>query len=165
MNAIQQNDGLVNKSENGLKFAGILNEKIGILNGQTRGYKMEYANKPTREIRYFSAKNNREMIVHTEPAKDYAELLENNIDVASYETCKLLDINQYDNIPTLEMRTELFGKTWTSDFVIYMKNGEVSVRELCYRQNFLRKMNLQRLEFSRRYWQGLGIDDWKIVLT
>ena len=126
---------------------------------------MEYANKRTREIRFFSEKNNCIMIVHTESARAYAESLEWNTDVKSYQTCQLLDKDKYFHIPKVGMRTEIFRKEWISDFVIHMKNDAIAVRELCYREDFLKTMNLQKMEFSRRYWDGLGVSDWKIIMV
>ena len=118
----------------------IANNSEIIINQKYEEDEMDFAHKETREIRYYSTKNNQTMTVHTEPAKAYADSLEKNFEVKSYKTCELLDIEQYT------------------------QDGNTAIRELSYRRDFLRMMNLQKLEFSRRYWASLGIMDWKIIL-
>lgn len=125
---------------------------------------MEAVNTRVREIRFFSTKNNRILIVHTESAKKYADSLENNADVISYEVCKKLDADNYLHIPKVGIKATIFQKEWTTDFLIKMKSGEMTARELCYKQDFLKTMNIQKMEFSRRYWEAQGINDWKIIL-
>lgn len=142
----------------------IANNSEIIINQKYEEDEMDFAHKETREIRYYSTKNNQTMTVHTEPAKAYADSLEKNFEVKSYKTCELLDIEQYTQIPTIGLRKSILQGTWTTDFVIHLQDGNTAIRELSYRRDFLRMMNLQKLEFSRRYWASLGIMDWKIIL-
>lgn len=125
---------------------------------------MEVAKTRVREIRFRSIKNSEIMIVHTESAKKYADLLEDNMDVLSYEVCKKLDTDNYMHIPKVGIKATIFQKEWTTDFLIRMESGKMAVRELCYKQDFLKTMNIQKLEFSRRYWDAQGINDWRIIL-
>ena len=46
---------------------------------------MEKSKTKTRDILFFSKKNNRMMCVHTEQAREYAQRLEDSEDIACYE--------------------------------------------------------------------------------
>ena len=52
---------------------------------------MDKPGKKVRDIRYYSEKNQKIMIVHSERARAYSKYLEEREEVESYEVGKLLD--------------------------------------------------------------------------
>ena len=117
------------------------------------------------EIRFFSQKNGKLMIVYSNRLKHYAEQLEQRSDVAGYECCIPLDVSKYVHVDKTGIRKQIFEMSWMSDFKIELVNGRKCIRELVPEENILKKMMIIRLEFSRRYWEQENIRDWKIVLT
>ena len=56
---------------------------------------MEKAGTKTRDIKFFSQKNNAMMTVHTPVAQEFAQYLEEQPWVASYDTCVPLQMEHY----------------------------------------------------------------------
>ena len=77
----------------------------------------------------------------------YADVLQNENDVAEFECNVLLD-----------------GEEYTTDFLFKKGNGDLGVRE-CVNQNRLTKpMVVRLLDISRAYWLSRGVVDWGIII-
>lgn len=118
----------------------------------------------TRDIRYFSKKNQRIMLVHTEKARKYADTLEGNPEVLTYEVGKEINNAAFEAFPKIGIRSYILSEKWVSDFHITFKDGTEAVREISSRELLLKESEVMKLELSRRYWKYNCISDWKIVL-
>lgn len=65
---------------------------------------MKKSEKRRREIRFYSKKNEQIVVVHTEREKKYAEILEKQGDVQSYEANAMLDMSKYIHVQRLSIR-------------------------------------------------------------
>ena len=77
----------------------------------------------------------------------YADLLEKNSSIVSYQCNVLLDDTE----------------EYTSDFVCVKTDGELMVRECVKREHIKKPMTVKLLDISRNYWTRRGIEDWGIV--
>lgn len=125
---------------------------------------MQKANKKQRNILFKSDKNDTILSVCSATAKEYAKTLEIDMDVACYETNVPLDKEKYQYINPLYIRKLYFETEWTTDFVITDKNGKKRVRELVSREMLSHQSDIEKLEFSRRYWSLMNDVEWKILL-
>lgn len=125
---------------------------------------MEKRKTKTRDIHFFSKKNNQMMCVHTELARKYAQKLEESEDIASYEVNVLLDRSRYSNVSQVDIRKEYFRIEWVTDFLLHFQNGQTGIRELSDKEVLPKRAIAERLEFSRRYWEALHVQDWKIIV-
>ena len=55
-------------------------------------------------------------------------------------------------------------ETYTREFVIQYNDGHTVVREAVFRAHLNRPSLAEKLELSRRYWQGQGVSDWGIII-
>lgn len=123
---------------------------------------MEKQNKRTRDIRFFSKKNNDLISVHTALARNYANLLEQDTQVQSFQTnVPLADWSNKINIDGI--RTDYRKSEWTTNFMICMSDGTMRIREVVEGAFFSASM-AEKLEISRRYWKSRYVEDWKVVL-
>ena len=54
---------------------------------------------------------------------------------------------------------------WATDFVIYYADGSMGIREIVTETMLAKRANIEKLEFSRRYWSvSESVKDWKIVI-
>lgn len=125
---------------------------------------MEKAGVRTRDIQFFSEKNQRMVCVHSRRARDFAKYLERQPWVASYETCVPLDLDRFRNVNPVDIRREYLSLQWTTDFLIRTADGQTSVREFADTADFTKKAVIEKLELSRRYWTVLDVSDWKLVI-
>jgi hypothetical protein len=125
---------------------------------------MEKVGVKTRDIKFFSEKNDAVVLVHNKTARDYAHWLEEQVWVESYETGYPLDKAQMVHVNPVEIRPQLFEMDWASDFLIHFADGRLAVREVTTLEQLQKKAIVTKLELSRRYWKSMGVDDWKIVL-
>lgn len=125
---------------------------------------MEKAGIKRRDIHFRSDKNKDIVCVHSREAREYARYLEADADVSSYETGMLLDSEKYPFVNPIGIRKEYFSTQWTSDFVVHFANGKTGVRELVTKSGLSKRANIEKLEFSRRYWSMMDVADWKIVV-
>jgi len=124
---------------------------------------MERAGKRTRDIQFYSPKNDRIICLHSRSAREYAKYLEGQTWVESYEAGSPLSEELYSHINPVGIRKSYFSLPWASDFLLHYTDGRSGVRELV-RVDFLQKPStIERLEFSRRYWAATDVSDWKIV--
>ena len=77
----------------------------------------------------------------------YADILQNQKDVAEFETNVALD-----------------GEEYTSDFLFKKGNGDLAVRECVNRNHLSKPMVVKLLDMSRTYWLSRGVDDWGIII-
>lgn len=126
---------------------------------------MEKVGIKARDIRFYSQKNSANVCVHSQQARDYSKFLEAQPWVVRYEACVPLDLERYKYVNPVDIRAEHFKIAWASDFLIYYADGRKGVRELSSPAGLRKRATVEKLEFSRRYWAGLDIDDWKIVIA
>lgn len=126
---------------------------------------MEKAGVRTRDIQFWSEKNQQMICVHSRRARDFARWLEKQPWVKTYQTCVPLDQNRFPNISPIDIRKEYFSQEWTSDFVIQTADGRSSVREFIDEHEFTKKAVMEKMELSRRYWAILDVADWKLVIS
>lgn len=81
----------------------------------------------------------------------YADELEANDEVLEF-SCNVL------------LRDLELNGSYTTDFLITMKNGDMSVRECVERSKIAKPLNLKLLDASRSYWLHRGIHDWGLVI-
>ena len=125
---------------------------------------MDKPGKKVRDIRFYSEKNQKIMIVHSERARAYSKYLEEREEVESYEVGKLLDEGRLLTIPRVDIRGEYRKQEWCSDFFIKYKDGITGVREIIRPSDLEKRAEVEKLELSRRYWAMLGVVDWKVVV-
>lgn len=125
---------------------------------------MERCGQKTRDIQFFSAKNNRMVCVHTKQARDYAKWLEEQAWVESYETGFPLDTSRLVHVLPVDIRPDYLKAAWASDFLIHYADGRKGIRELVDADSLKKRAVVERLELSRRYWAATDIEDWKIVV-
>lgn len=125
---------------------------------------MEKTNVKGRKIKYQSLKNDSVLSVTSKNARMYARILEDQKEIKKYEVSKQLDKEIFQQISPVDIRKEYFQTEWTSDFVLYFENEKIAVRELVDKKDLFKRATIEKLEFSRRYWEILKITDWKIVL-
>lgn len=126
---------------------------------------MEKAGVRTRDIQFYSEKNQQMICVHSRRARDFAKHLEQQPWVANYETCVPLDIDRFHNVNPVDIRREYLALQWTTDFVIRTADGQIAVREFADSKDFTKKAIVEKLELSRRYWTALDISEWKLVVS
>lgn len=124
---------------------------------------MEKLGKKTRNINIYSHKNNQMICLHSKFARDYAMYLEEQSWVENYETEVSLSQESYANIMRTGIRGTYFQIQWTSDFLINSADGRKIVYELIEESDLQRKSEIEKLEFSRRYWSLFDVE-WKVLL-
>ena len=118
----------------------------------------------TRDIRFFSEKNDTMLCVHTSLERDYAKLLEDQPWVERYETGVLLDASQMDHVSRVDIRSSYFDTSWASDFMVTLADGRKEIREIISSGQLRKRAVVEQLELSRRYWSALDVSDWKVVV-
>lgn len=126
---------------------------------------MEKARIRTRDIQFWSEKNQAMICVHSRRARDFARWLEQQPWVASYETCVPLALDKLPHVNPVDIRREYLEAAWTTDFLIQTADGRKTVREFIDAKDFVKKSVIEKLELSRRYWSVLDITDWKLVVS
>lgn len=118
----------------------------------------------TRDIRFFSEKNDTMLCVHTSLERDYAKWLEDQPWVERYETGVLLDASQMDHVSRVDIRSSYFDTSWASDFMVTLADGRKEIREIISSGQLRKRAVVEQLELSRRYWSALDVSDWKVVV-
>lgn len=119
----------------------------------------------TRDIRFFSSKNNQVICIHSKWARDYAKYLEQQPWVQSYQAVVPLESDYMQHVSPVDIRSLYFKSEWATDFLIRFVDGRKGVRELVHREDLTKRAMVERLELSRRYWAVRDIDEWKVVLV
>jgi len=126
---------------------------------------MDKLGKKRRDISFRSIKNQRVICVHSREAREYARILELDENVLSYEVCQSLDRERYQFVSTVDIRKDYFDTKWATDFVLHFADGSIGIREIVTEAMLSKRANVEKLEFSRRYWSSAeSVKDWKIVL-
>lgn len=118
----------------------------------------------TRDIRFFSEKNDTMLCVHTSLERDCAKWLEEQPWVERYETSVLLDASQMDHVSRVDIRNSYFDTSWASDFMVTLADGRKEIREIISSGQLRKRAVVEQLELSRRYWSALDVSDWKVVV-
>lgn len=124
---------------------------------------MEKPGKKTRDVKFFSEKNQSMMLVHSEEARAYSKYLESREEVDTYEVRKPLDVGRLKTVARTDIRGDYFEQEWTTDFYIKHCDGTIAVREVIRSSDLEKRADVEKLELSRRYWVLLGVTDWKVV--
>lgn len=125
---------------------------------------MEKAGIKTRDIQFYSQKNQSMVLIHTRWARDYAKHLEEQSWVESYEAGVPLELKQFSHVNPIDIRPDYFQVEWVSDFLLQYADGRKGIRELVTAEALKKRATVEKLELSRRYWGALDVSDWKIVL-
>ena len=126
---------------------------------------MDKAGMKTRDIRFFSSKNDKIICIHSKWARDYAKYLEQQPWVQSYQAVVPLEPDYMQYVSPIDIRSLYFKSEWATDFLIRFVDGRKGVRELVHREDLTKRAMVERLELSRRYWAVRDIDEWKVVLV
>ena len=124
---------------------------------------MDKSGRKTRDIKFYSKKNEAMVIVHSKEARAYTKYLEDMEHVSSYVAGKAIDPVRLQMISKLDIRGDYFKQSWESDFYVLFDDGTVAVRELTTAAAFSKRAEIEKLELSRRYWNSVGVTDWKII--
>lgn len=54
--------------------------------------------------------------------------------------------------------------SYSSDFVITKKDGDLMVRECVERKHLIKPLTVKLLQASKDYWFRHGVNDWGIVI-
>lgn len=118
-----------------------------------------------RDISFRSEKNQKVVCVHSREAREYARVLESDELVVTFEACYKLDLERYQFINPIDIRKDYFEIEWATDFVLHFADGSMGIREIVTEAMLAKRANIEKLEFSRRYWSSSeSVKDWKIVL-
>ena len=129
------------------------------------GAAMDKAGMKTRDIRFFSSKNDKIICIHSKWARDYAKYLEQQPWVQSYQAVVPLEPDYIQHVSPVDIRSLYFKSEWATDFLIRFVDGRKGVRELVHKEDLTKRAIVERLELSRRYWAVRDIDEWKVVLV
>lgn len=126
---------------------------------------MDKLGKKRRDISFRSIKNQKVVCVHSREAREYARILESEPEILSYEVCFKLDRERYQFVSTVDIRKDYFDVEWATDFVLHFADGSIGIREIATEAMLSKRANVEKLEFSRRYWSSSeSVKDWKIVI-
>ena len=124
---------------------------------------MDKSGQKTRDIKFYSKKNEAMVIVHSKEARAYTKYLEDMEHVSSYVAGKGIDPVRLQMISKLDIRGDYFKQDWESDFYVLFDDGTVAVRELTTAEALSKRAEIEKLELSRRYWNSVGVTNWKII--
>lgn len=125
---------------------------------------MNKARVKSRDIHFRSEKNGKVMCVHSAAARAYAKELEESASVLSYETGVVLDQERYAYVNPLDIRKDYFKMEWATDFALHFEDGTTGIRELVSMESLTKRAEMEKLEFSRRYWALENVANWKVVI-
>lgn len=126
---------------------------------------MNKAGGKCRDIIFKSNKNQKVMCVHSREAREYAKVIEEDPKVLTYEINVQLDMKKYVYVNPIDIRKEYFEISWTTDFLLHYVDGSVGIREMVIKSKLSKRSEIEKLEFSRRYWSASDVLDWKIVIV
>ena len=125
---------------------------------------MNKAGMKRRDLHFYSNKNGGMVCVHSEAARAYAQFLEEDEAVESYEAGRTLDMERYCYVDPVDIRSYVLTTAWETDFVIRYRDGRTGIREIVTEEMLNKRANIEKLEFSRRYWSASAADEWKIAV-
>lgn len=118
-----------------------------------------------RDIRFYSAKNDSVVLVHTQAARDYAKRLDSDQNVQSYVPGYPLNRERYQHISPVGIRKTYFETEWATDFFVTYSDGSTAAIELARQDDLRKRACVEKLEFSRRYWAEQDIGRWAVALV
>lgn len=124
---------------------------------------MDKSGRKTRDIKFYSKKNEAMVIVHSKEARAYTKYLEDMEHVSSYVAGKAIDPVRLQMVSKVDIRGDYFKQSWESDFYVLFDEGTVAVRELTTAEALSKRAEIEKLELSRRYWNSVGVTNWKII--
>jgi len=124
---------------------------------------LDKSGRKTRDIKFYSKKNEAMVIVHSKEARAYTKYLEDMEHVSSYVAGKAIDPVRLQMVSKVDIRGDYFKQSWESDFYVLFDDGTVAVRELTTAEALSKRAEIEKLELSRRYWSSVGVTNWKIV--
>ena len=74
-------------------------------------------------------------------------------------------MKKYVYVNPIDIRKEYFEISWTTDFLLHYVDGSVGIREMVIKSKLSKRSEIEKLEFSRRYWSASDVLDWKIVIV
>lgn len=125
---------------------------------------MKRASKKQREIRFHSGKCGRIICVNSYAEQEYAKRLEADDRVENYEENCRLDPEQFQHVNPVGIRASYLKQEWKTDFLIHRTDGTQAVREVVREDELTKATTLEQLELSRRYWEAVGVSDWRVAL-
>ena len=125
---------------------------------------MKRASKKQREIRFHSGKCGRIICVNSYAEQEYAKRLEADDRVENYEENCCLDTEQFQHVNPVGIRASYLKQEWKTDFLIHRTDGTQAVREVVREDELTKATVLEQLELSRRYWEAVGVSDWRVAL-
>jgi len=117
-----------------------------------------------REIRFYSDKNERIIIVHSQEELSYAKRLEEDPSIAKYIYGKAIDSVKLKTIKKVDIRGAYLKENWETSFYVMRRDTSVFVRELIRPSDLTKLSEIEKLELSRRYWKLCGVSNWKVVM-
>ena len=117
-----------------------------------------------RDIHFRSEKNNKVMCVHSAAERTYARELEEDSSVLSYETGVALEPERYAYVNPIDIRKDYFKTDWASDFLVRFPDGRFGIREIISLEQLGKRAEMEKLEFSRRYWALENAAGWKVIV-
>ena len=125
---------------------------------------MEKSNEKKQEIRYYSNKNSRLITVKSNVVRSYTKHLEDRETVKEFEVHKKLTSERIQQLQRVDIRKDYIDSEWETDVYITYTDGTNGVREIVKEEWLEKRAVIEKLELSRRYWQSVGVTNWKIVI-
>lgn len=125
---------------------------------------MEKASIKTRDIIFYSKKNDAMVCVHSQTAREYAKWLEKQDWVESYETNYPLELAKFPHVNPVDIRPDYFKFQWVSDFYLRYVDGRIGIREVVKKDALLKRSVVEKLELSRRFWVALDVAEWRVII-
>ena len=125
---------------------------------------MEKCNEKKQEIRFYSNKNSKLLTVKSNVVRAYTKFLEDRNTVKEFEVHKKLIQERVQQLQRVDIRKDYIDSEWETDVYITYTDGTNGVREIVREEWLERRAVIEKLELSRRYWQSVGITNWKIVI-
>lgn len=112
---------------------------------------MEKQGRRTKEIRFYSQKNQAMCSVHSAGARDYTKWLEEREDVRGYEVIIAWDTAFLSRIDRVDIRGSCLTTDWTSNFKLLFAGRHIGIREMIWKRKLHERAYVEKLELSRRY--------------
>ena len=96
--------------------------------------------------------------------QEYAKKLEADDRVENYEENCCLDPERFQHVNPVGIRAAYMKQEWKTDFLIHHTDGTQAVREVVREDELTKATVLEQLELSRRYWEAVGVSDWRVAL-
>ena len=75
-----------------------------------------------------------------------------------------LDTERYAYVNPIDIRKDYFKTEWASDFLVRFPDGRFGIREIISLEQLGKRAEMEKLEFSRRYWALENAAGWKVIV-